>query len=113
MQDVHVVRCRAVQGLVAGQPVVAATRVAAFDSAANSSRMGFKNRPFRAVPGLNPARFGVNVPAGAKLCGAVGGGVAVRGRGWVGPTLGGGPGEGLGGGKLCCACCAFPFSMPF
>ena len=69
---VHVLRCGAVQGLIAGQLVVAAKRVTTFDSAADSPCVGLKDGSFRPVSSLNPAHFGVHVLAGRSGAGRCG-----------------------------------------
>ena len=88
MHDVNVVCWRAVQGLIAGQPVEAAKRIAAFDRAADFAGVRLKNGSFRPVLSPDPANFGVHVLAGAERCSAMRGGVtggtsAVRRRGAV------------------------------
>ena len=71
VQDVYVVRCRAVQRLIAGLPIITTERVATFYGATDLSSVGLKDGSFRAIFSLDPPDLAVHVLASAERCGAV------------------------------------------
>ena len=93
VQNMHVVRCRAVQGFIAGQPVERASRVATFDGAAYFPRVRLEDGSFRPVPSLNPLHIGVHMAARAERCRAMRGVVPGGGLGAGRPIPGGRPRE--------------------
>ena len=102
VQNVDIVRCGAVQGFIAGQPIEAARGIAAFDGATYLPCVRLEHRAARAIPSLDPTHFGVHAAARAERCRAMRGGVPAGSWGWVGPSLGGGPGKGGGWGPVLC-----------
>ena len=71
VQDVYVVRCRAVQRRIAGLPIITTERIATFYGATDLSSVGLKDGSFRAIFSLDPPDLAVHVLASAERCGAV------------------------------------------
>ena len=86
VQNVDIVRRRAVQGFIAWQPLEAARGIAAFDGAAYFPGVRLEHRSSRSVPGLNPTYLGVHVAACAERGRAMRGWVPGGSWGWVGPS---------------------------